>query len=118
MSFGVSLTQARAHAPIPGFAEVFCRGTLSVELYRPRGHDGQSPHRQDELYVVVSGSGTYLCAGERRPFAPGDVLFAPAGARHRFEAFTDDLEVWVIFFGPDGGERPDRRTVLGTEVRE
>lgn len=118
MAFGVSLTQARAHAPLPGFAEVFRRGSLLVELYRPRGHDPQAPHAQDELYVVVGGSGTYLCAGERRPFAPGDVLFAPAGTDHRFEAFTDDLEVWVIFYGPQGGEEPGVRRVLGAEVRE
>jgi hypothetical protein len=23
---------------------------------------------------------------------------------HRFEDFTDDLAVWVIFYGPEGGE--------------
>lgn len=118
MTFGVSLPQARALAPIPGFAEVFRHGSLLVELYRPRGHDPQSPHTQDELHVVVNGSGTYFCAGERRSFSPGDVLFAPAGAEHRFETFTDDLEVWVIFYGPEGGESPGSRVVLGVEVRE
>ena len=38
--------------------------------------------------------------------APGDFLFVPAGVEHRFEGFTDDLAVWVVFYGPDGGERP------------
>lgn len=38
--------------------------------------------------------------------APGDFLFVPAGVEHRFEEFTDDLAVWVVFYGPDGGERP------------
>jgi hypothetical protein len=28
----------------------------------------------------------------------------PAGMTHRFESFTDDLTVWVIFYGPQGGE--------------
>jgi hypothetical protein len=23
---------------------------------------------------------------------------------HRFEEFSDDLAVWVIFYGPEGGE--------------
>ncbi|GMA17469.1 cupin domain-containing protein [Deinococcus metallilatus] len=118
MTSGVSLKEARAYAPVPGFAEVFGRGSLRVELYRPRGHDPQTPHTQDELYVVVNGSGIYLCADERRAFGPGDVLFAPAGAEHRFEAFSDDLELWVVFYGPEGGERPARRTVLGQEVPE
>lgn len=118
MTHGVTLNEARGRAPVPGFAEVFRRGSLSVELYRPRGHDPQTPHAQDELYVVVTGSGTFRCAGDERPFGPGDVLFAPAGAEHRFGAFTDDFEVWVVFYGPGGGERPGMRTVLGREVRE
>ncbi len=28
----------------------------------------------------------------------------PAGVVHRFEEFTDDLAVWVVFYGPEGGE--------------
>ncbi|CAN5750314.1 hypothetical protein BH24GEM1_BH24GEM1_26510 [soil metagenome] len=31
-------------------------------------------------------------------------LFVPAGVAHRFEDFTDDLAVWVLFYGPDGWE--------------
>lgn len=115
---GVSLQQVRQLAPIPGFLEVFRRGTLSVELYRPRGHDPQTPHQQDELYLVVGGSGTYFCAGERRPFQAGDMLFAAAGTAHRFENFSDDFEVWVIFYGPNGGEQVNSRTVYGQVVPE
>ena len=32
------------------------------------------------------------------------VLFVPAHEEHRFESFTDDLVVWVMFYGPEGGE--------------
>jgi hypothetical protein len=28
---------------------------------------------------------------------------------HRFENFSDDLVVWVVFYGPDGGEAADPR---------
>ena len=38
-------------------------------------------------------------------FAPGDCLYADAGEVHRFEDFTDDLAVWVVFWGPEGGHR-------------
>lgn len=96
-----------AHLPGPNgarFAEAFRHGSMSVELYAPRGADPQQPHRQDELYVVLSGTGTFFRNGERVPFGPGDVLFVPAGMVHRFEAFTDDFQAWVIFWGPDGGE--------------
>ena len=81
------------------------RGELEIELYEPRAKDKQTPHSRDEVYVVVKGSGNFACVGETNPFAPGDVLFAPAGAEHRFLDFSDDLSVWVIFYGPEGGER-------------
>lgn len=115
---GVTRDQARAYAPVPGFAEVSRRGSLSVELYRPRGHDGHSPHERDELYMVLAGTGAYRCGAAGQASRPGDLLFAPAGEAHRFENFTDDLEVWVLFYGPEGGERPGGRVVLGREVRE
>jgi mannose-6-phosphate isomerase-like protein (cupin superfamily) len=88
------------------FVELFRHGTLSVELYGPKGHDPQSPHSKDEVYVVAAGTGQFRNGAERHRFGPGDVLFVPAGVEHRFEEFSDDLAVWVIFYGPEGGERP------------
>jgi mannose-6-phosphate isomerase-like protein (cupin superfamily) len=72
----------------------------------PRGEDRQAPHTRDEVYVVVTGAGWFRCGDERVHFGPGDALFAPAGAVHRFEEFGDDLAVWVVFYGPVGGEAP------------
>ena len=86
------------------FVKLFTHHSLSVELYQPVGHDGQSPHRRDEVYVVVSGRGIFFCDGERVPFEVGDFLFVPAGIEHRFETFTPDFCTWVIFYGPDEGE--------------
>ncbi|WP_119462391.1 cupin domain-containing protein [Rhodospirillaceae bacterium SYSU D60014] len=88
------------------FAVAFERGSLTVELYAPRGSDPQKPHDRDEVYVVMHGSGEFVCRDDRFDFGPGDLLFAPAGAVHRFENFTGDLTVWVIFYGPRGGELP------------
>jgi mannose-6-phosphate isomerase-like protein (cupin superfamily) len=82
------------------------RGTLSVELYAPQGEDRQTPHEQDELYVVISGHGEFLNGDERHPFEAGDLLFVPAGVEHRFLNFSDDFQTWVIFYGPPGGEQP------------
>ena len=86
------------------FAQLITRGTLRVGLYAPRGADPQQPHDQDEVYVVMSGRGTFRNGPVSHPFQPGDVLFVPAGVRHVFEDFSDDLYVWVVFFGPPGGE--------------
>lgn len=91
------------------FYAAYRRGSVEVELYAPRGTDPQTPHARDELYVVVKGMGEFV-AGERDAqrfsFAPGDFLFVAAGVPHRFERFSDDLCVWVVFVGPDGGEMP------------
>lgn len=86
------------------FAELFRHGSLAVEIYRPVGVDRQQPHSRDEVYVVLSGHGEFSVGGERRPFAPGELLFVPAGVEHRFEHFTADFATWVIFYGPEGGE--------------
>ena len=104
-------TVAEIASGIPGpggerFAVAFERGTLSLELYAPRGTDPQKPHSRDEVYVVVQGTGQFVSGGEREAFGPGDVLFVAAGVEHRFEAFSDDLALWVVFYGPEGGERP------------
>lgn len=98
-----------ALARLPGpkgerFVEVFSHRSLSVEMYAPRGTDPQQPHERDEVYVVQRGSGWFLNGSHRHPFDTGDVLFVPAGTTHRFEDFTDDLAVWVFFYGPPGGE--------------
>ena len=103
------LTVEDALARLPGargerFVSVLEHGSLLVEMYAPRGQDPQQPHTRDEVYVVITGAGTFLNGQTQQAFAPGDLLFVPAGREHRFESFTDDLVTWVIFYGPEGGE--------------
>ena len=91
-------------APAEQYTIVYRHGTFEAGLYAPRGVDDQTPHTRDEAYVVVKGSGTFVCGDVRKAFSPGELLFVPAGMTHRFESFTNDLTVWVIFYGPQGGE--------------
>ena len=86
------------------FATIFEHGSLAVEIYAPQGTDPQQPHTRDEVYFVASGSGEFVCGDSRQSFGPTDLLFAAAGVVHRFENFTEDLAVWVLFYGPEGGE--------------
>lgn len=104
----VTAEQARKaeNEPGRGSALLMSHGSMTLRYYAPRGHDPQRPHRQDELYVVLSGTGTFMRNGARQRFGPGDVLFAAAGDEHRFEDFSEDFETWVMFYGPDGGETP------------
>jgi mannose-6-phosphate isomerase-like protein (cupin superfamily) len=87
------------------FTEVFKHGSLVVEMYKPEKADLQKPHNRDEIYVVASGTGTFINGEKTWTFKPGDFLFVPAGVEHRFVDFTEDFATWVIFYGPVGGEK-------------
>jgi mannose-6-phosphate isomerase-like protein (cupin superfamily) len=100
-----------AGPPPPGnlAVPVFSRGTVIVELYSPVGRDPQKPHTRDELYFVARGSGKFFDGRISRPFVTGEFIFVPAGQVHRFEDFSPDLAVWVVFYGPEGGEQEANR---------
>jgi mannose-6-phosphate isomerase-like protein (cupin superfamily) len=87
------------------FVTAFTHGTMSVELYAPIDRDPQTPHLQDELYFIHSGSGELTIDGERHPCEAGMVFFVPAGVEHRFENFSSDFSTWVVFWGAQGGEQ-------------
>lgn len=89
------------------YAIPLARGTLELGYYAPMDPDDQRPHAQDELYFVTKGHGVFWRAGEKVPFQVGDALFVAAGVEHRFVDFSTDLELWVVFWGPSGGEQPD-----------
>ena len=86
---------------------VYQHGTLTVKLYAPRDVDLQQPHTRDEVYVVISGHGTFVHGDRHDPFETDDFLFASAGLPHHFENFSDDLLLWVMYYGPEGGEKAE-----------
>ena len=107
-------TARAARAPVePGRASalLLAHGSMTLRWYAPRGRDPQQPHDQDEIYVVASGTGTFVLGQDESslecaPFGPGDAIFVPAGWVHRFEDFSEDFATWVVFWGPKGGETP------------
>src|SRR5262245_47932827 len=81
---------ADAQARIPGPAnehavKVLQRGTLDIALSIPNCLIAQTPHEQDELYVVIRGSGVMFHDGQRDSFEAGDLLFVAAGIEHQLE---------------------------------
>ena len=89
-------------------AFVFEHGSMQVKMYQPTDLDPQKPHTRDELYIIARGSGWFVNGADRHAFHSGDMLFVPAGVEHRFDEFTADFCTWVMFYGPEGGERRDR----------
>jgi len=100
----ISNALARLSEVSDPFVEVFTHGSLSLEIYKPGPVDQQQPHTRDEIYVVATGHGNFELEGKRQPVDTGEVLFAPAGARHKFVDCSDDFSTWVMFYGPEGGE--------------
>jgi mannose-6-phosphate isomerase-like protein (cupin superfamily) len=81
------------------WTEQFRVPDLSVGTYSilAGGVDGQSPHTEDEIYVVTAGRATIESGGERAEIGPGAVIFVPAGEVHRFTGVTEDLALLVLF---------------------
>jgi mannose-6-phosphate isomerase-like protein (cupin superfamily) len=100
---------AEAQKGIPGpagerAARVLRRGTLDVALGLPLRASPQTPHAQDEIYFIIRGRGVLIHDSKRDAFDSGDLLFVGAGIEHQFEDITDDLALWRVFYGPEGGE--------------
>src|SRR6516164_1553503 len=74
---------------------------LSAGLYvlPAGGIDPQKPHREDEIYYVISGKGQMTVGTENRTVEAGTVIFVPAGVEHRFHTITEELRILVVF-GP------------------
>jgi mannose-6-phosphate isomerase-like protein (cupin superfamily) len=77
---------------------------MSAGLYAlPAGAaDPQKPHRQDEIYLVVSGRASVTVGEEVTCVARGSVVYVPAGVPHRFHHITEELRVLVVFSPPEG----------------
>ncbi|NNE37459.1 MAG: cupin domain-containing protein [Gammaproteobacteria bacterium] len=84
----------------PRFHEFLHKPSMSMGVYRlPRGSkDMQSPHLEDEIYVVLDGKATLTLDGEDREAVKGSILFVAANTTHSFFNIEEDLTV-LAFFG-------------------
>jgi len=99
----------------------FARSTdLSAGLYviEAGGVDGQSPHTEDEVYVILAGRARFTAGTETRDVVPGDTIFVAAEVPHRFHDIAEELRV-IVVFGPaedtraTGATRWEAETVEG-----
>ena len=72
---------------------------MSVGVYRLKAgqEDLQTPHHEDEVYVVLEGRAVLRAGGREMPAVPGSVLFVEAEAEHRFERIEEDFAALVVF---------------------
>ncbi len=102
-----SIEELREHHAARGrpYDEVLRVAALSVGVYRLSAgeSDQQAPHREDEVYVVLTGRGSIEMGEDRVQVAAGSVVYVPRGMRHRFVDITEDLDVLVVFAPPESG---------------
>jgi mannose-6-phosphate isomerase-like protein (cupin superfamily) len=77
--------------------------SMSIGYYRlpAGGSDPQSPHLEDEVYVVVGGQARVTVGADERDVLPGDTIFVGATVPHRFHDIVEDLELIVVFAPPE-----------------
>jgi len=78
---------------------------MSMGLYvlEAGAADPQSPHSEDEAYIVMAGRAVIDVDGEDRPVGPGSVVFVAAQVPHRFHSISRRLEVLVVFAPAETG---------------
>jgi mannose-6-phosphate isomerase-like protein (cupin superfamily) len=69
-------------------------GTYSIPV---SGEDDQTPHTEDEIYIVQSGRGRLVTDSGSVDLSPGNVIYVPARERHQFVDVTEDLALLVVF---------------------
>ena len=105
-SFEIEQVRRRLEAGNGGYEIVHTSPGLEVGVYvlvAPEP-DRQQPHADDEVYVVLEGTGVLNVEGEAIPVREGQALFVPAGADHQFTAY-EGLSVLVIFARPGAAHR-------------
>lgn len=82
--------QYREHLRVPDLSV----GTYCIPV---GGKDGQLPHSEDEIYVVVRGHARLVADSGEVDVGPGSVVYVPAEETHQFTDVSVDLSVVVVF---------------------
>jgi mannose-6-phosphate isomerase-like protein (cupin superfamily) len=97
-AFGVGSVVEKLRAAGGGYEVVHESAGVELGVYvlvAPEA-DRQQPHEDDEIYVVLEGSGTLTVDGAPVDVKEGDAVFVEAGAEHRFTAY-EQLALLVLF---------------------
>jgi mannose-6-phosphate isomerase-like protein (cupin superfamily) len=97
-AFEINSVKQRLAAGTGGYEVVHESAGLQIGVYvlvAPEP-DRQQPHEDDEIYLVLEGSGVLEVEGEQIAVQEGSAVFVEAGADHRFTAY-EHLSVLVVF---------------------
>jgi len=79
------------------YVEVLSEKSMRVELARYPNPEPKTPHREDELYVILSGSGMVHVGTETYDVSEGDVVYVEQGVEHDFSEIEDEITALIVF---------------------
>lgn len=105
--FTLSKLQDRRQTEDKSYLEFLRVPAMSAGIYviKPGGNDSQNPHKQDELYYVVSGRARIRLGPDEISVSAGSVVFAQAGLEHCFYDIKEELTVLVVFSPAEASEQ-------------
>ena len=97
--FELAALEAQRWVSGKAYLEFLRAPALSVGLYTLEAGavDGQSPHTEDEIYVVMTGRAQISVGDDDRDVETGSVIYVAATVPHRFHDITERLEILVVF---------------------
>ncbi len=79
------------------YLEVLSKDALDVELARYPNPEPKTPHKTDEFYFIISGSGMAHVGNDRYAVDEGDVVYVEQGVEHDFFDIDDEIIALVVF---------------------
>ncbi len=92
---------------------VFITDKIEMELvcYEPGTSTVEHHHvGQDEIFIIMEGTGTITVGGEPVRVGPGSLVYAPADIKHGIEPDPNGRMVMVFVKAPGRSARPGRAT--------
>jgi quercetin dioxygenase-like cupin family protein len=108
-------TQNLVGGASPIQAASFCMGYVTLE---PDG--GQVPwhnHEQEEIYLVLDGTGEMCLGGERQTIHSGEAVSIPSGEYHQLTNIGSTPLRMIYCYGPAGDVAHWRQELAGTLPR-
>lgn len=93
-----TITSQMSNKPVE-YKEFLRVPTVSCGLYRlaAGSRDMQTPHDEDEMYVVLEGRAQLQVGDEVHEVKPGSVLYVQAAEAHSFFEIVEDITLLVVF---------------------
>jgi len=108
--FDIEAVKARRKGAAAEYHEFLNVPSLNCGLYflRAGSTDMQSPHDDDEVYLVLEGRARLRIGDEERAVGPGNILYIGATMEHSFFEIEEDMTLLVMF----AASPPDRSPTL------